>query len=42
MAKVKIGNIHIKNPKDSFSATIKLDIVLDVLNEFEEGKVSRT
>jgi len=37
MAKVKITNIEIKNPKDFFLTDIELNIYLDVLEVLEEG-----
>lgn len=37
MAKVKITNIEIKNPKDFFPTDLQLNIYLDVLEVLEEG-----
>lgn len=41
MAKVKITNIEIKNPKDPFLSNIELNIFLDVREVLEEGTLSR-
>ena len=42
MAKVKISNIEIKNPKDLFLSNIELNIYLNVFEILEEGKVIRS
>ena len=42
MAKVRISDIEIKNPKDFFLTNIELNIYLDVREALEEGEVTRS
>jgi len=42
MAKVKISNIEIKNPKDFFLTNIELNIYLEVREVLEEGNMIRS